>query len=90
MHALAKGAARASGLCHHLSIFDAAWEIIYRLRSPKGARLRAIGNPAGPAQLREEIILSARPSSLERIDRSHVPDNPEVIGSSVGRYRQTL
>ena len=23
MHALAKGAARASGLCHHLSIFDA-------------------------------------------------------------------
>jgi hypothetical protein len=34
--------------------------------------------------------LSARPSSLERIDRSHVPDNPEVIGSSVGRYRQTL
>jgi len=43
MHALAKGAARASGLCHHLSIFDAAWEIVYRvLRSPEGARLRAI------------------------------------------------
>ena len=34
-----KGAARASGLCHHLSIFDAAWEITYRvLHSPEGAR----------------------------------------------------
>jgi hypothetical protein len=43
MRALAKGAARASGLRHHLTIFDAAWEIIYRvLRSPEGARLRAI------------------------------------------------
>jgi hypothetical protein len=36
MHALARGAARASGPCHHLSIFDAAWEIVYRvLRSLK-------------------------------------------------------
>jgi hypothetical protein len=42
MHPLARGAARASGLCHHLSIFD-AWEIVYLvLRSPEGARLRAI------------------------------------------------
>ena len=43
MHALARGAARASGFCHHLSTFDAVWEIVYRvLRSPEGARLRAI------------------------------------------------
>ena len=43
MLALAKGAARASGLCHHLSIFDAVWEIVYRvLRSPEGALLCAI------------------------------------------------
>jgi hypothetical protein len=43
MHALAKGAARASGSFHHLSIFGAAWQIEYPvLRSPRGARLRAI------------------------------------------------
>jgi hypothetical protein len=42
MHALARGAARASGLCHHLSVFD-AWEIVYLvLHSPEGERLRAI------------------------------------------------
>ena len=43
MHALARGAARASGFCHHLSTFDAVWEFVYRvLRSPEGALLRAI------------------------------------------------
>jgi hypothetical protein len=86
MHALVKGAARASGLCHRLSIFDAAWETIYRvLRSPEGARPRAIGNPAGPTQLREEIILSARSSSLGRLDRSHVPDHGQP-----GSYRSPV
>jgi hypothetical protein len=39
MHALAKGAARASGLCHYVGIF-----ICRVLCSPEGARLRAIGN----------------------------------------------
>jgi hypothetical protein len=42
MHALARAAARASGSCHYLSIFDAAWEIVYSvLRSPEGAHLPA-------------------------------------------------
>ena len=67
-------------------------DLPYRVRlSPEGARLRTIGNPAGPAQLREEIILSARPSSLERMIAvtSRITGNPEVIGSSVGHIRQT-
>jgi len=57
-------------LCHHLSIFDAAWEIIYRVLRKSGRSAPAgHGDLAGPAQLREEIILSTRRSRLER-DRS--------------------
>jgi hypothetical protein len=61
MHPLARGAARASGLCHHLSIFD-AWEIVYLvLRSPEGARLRAISTRASKPPHRQAGRTDCRP-----------------------------